>query len=73
MKVVVSAWIGSNNLGDEIIYMALLAQLESIGIGRQDVTAVSMDLAGTQARFSTLAVGNFDLLGQIRAISKADA
>lgn len=50
MKVVISAWIGSNNLGDELIYKALLAQFESIGIGRQDVTAVTMDVSGTQAK-----------------------
>ena len=72
MKAVVSAWIGSNNLGDELIYKALLAQLESIGIGRPDVTAVTVDVEGTQAKFSTQAVGSFDLLGQIRAIFQAD-
>ncbi len=72
MKAVVSAWIGSNNLGDELIFMALLRLLDELGISRDDVTAITLNVKGTRETFGTRAVGHFDFLGQMQAIRQAD-
>lgn len=72
MKAVVAAWIGSNNLGDELIFKALLSQLDKIGISRKCVTAVSIDARRTTSTFSVNAVSHTDLLSLLSALKRAD-
>ncbi|MCG9545949.1 polysaccharide pyruvyl transferase family protein [Vibrio sp. Isolate33] len=67
-----SAWIGSKNLGDELIFKVLLEQLEVLGISRKDVVAITLDPNRTRKTFGTQSVGHRDILGQLIAIRQGD-
>src|SRR5688572_2849834 len=70
MRVLVAAWVGSTNLGDELIFAALVRKLRARGV---DVTAVSVDPAATTAAHGVAAVAHSDLNGLWRALSECDA
>jgi polysaccharide pyruvyl transferase CsaB len=67
MHVVVAAWVGSTNLGDELVLAGLLALLRSRGVS---VTAVSVDPEATRREHGTAAVAP---AGAAAAIARADA
>jgi polysaccharide pyruvyl transferase CsaB len=46
MRATVAAWVGSENLGDELVFAALARQLADRGVS---VAALSVDPAGTEA------------------------
>ena len=70
MRVLVAAWVGSTNLGDELIFAALVRKLRS---GGADVTAVSVDPAGTRRDHGVEAVAHTDLGAILRVTGEADA
>lgn len=72
VRVVVSAFLGTDNLGDELIFACLLERLEAMGVGREQVCAVSTAPAITIERFGVRAVSELDLLATKRAIEGAD-
>ncbi|HUF31684.1 MAG TPA: polysaccharide pyruvyl transferase family protein [Acidimicrobiales bacterium] len=67
-SALVAAWVGSTNLGDELVYAALAAKLAARGVA---VTAVSTDPAATVATHGGAAVGQWDLRGLARATGAA--
>jgi polysaccharide pyruvyl transferase WcaK-like protein len=67
MKVLVAAWVGSTNLGDELVFAGLCALLRGRG---HDVTAVSVAPEATQRVHGVAAVAPAALL---RAVQEADA
>lgn len=69
MRVLVSAWVGSTNVGDELVFQALLAKLRARGA---DVTVTSLDPAATEARFGVEAVPFRALRTGARAARDAD-
>ena len=69
MRVLVSAWIGSTNLGDELIFRALVARLRERGIRP---TAVSIDPAKTRREHGVEAVNHTNLPGIWRELRRAD-
>lgn len=69
MRVLVASWLGSTNLGDELVFAGLLAHLRELGA---EVTAISVDVAGTEAQHGVRAVRDRDLLGVLRAARSAD-
>lgn len=72
LRVVVSAFLGTDNLGDELIFACLLERLAALGVERDQVCAVSTDPAVTIDRFGVRAVAELDLLDTKRAIEGAD-
>ncbi|MGI8757697.1 MAG: polysaccharide pyruvyl transferase family protein [Acidimicrobiales bacterium] len=70
MRVVVAAWVGSTNLGDELVFRGLCDQLSGLGAS---VTAVSLAPGATRAVHGVDAVGHHDLAGLVRAVRRADA
>ena len=67
MRVVVAAWVGSTNLGDELVLAGLLQLLRGRG---WEVTAVSVDPSTTAREHGIAAVG---AAGAPAAIARADA
>jgi len=72
LKIVVAAWIGSRNLGDELIFHALVKFLVESGIPRADITAISTDPARTERTFGVHAVSHVDLPALLRAMRSCD-
>lgn len=65
-----AAWVGSTNLGDELVFCGLCRRLADLGAG---VTAVSVDPAATRAAHGVAAVDHRDVAGLVRATRQADA
>lgn len=70
MEVLVAAWVGSTNLGDELVFAGLRRRLAALGA---NVTAVSVDPAATRDVHGVAAVDHRDLPGLVRATRAADA
>jgi polysaccharide pyruvyl transferase CsaB len=70
VRAVVAGWIGSTNLGDELVYDALAAKLRARGV---DPVAISVDPDGTRATHGTRAIPATDPVRQWRAAGLADA
>jgi polysaccharide pyruvyl transferase CsaB len=70
MKVLVTAWIGSENLGDELVFSGLLRRLRTAGVA---VTAASIDPPATTAAHGVEAVPATDPRAVFTAIGHADA
>lgn len=70
LRVVVSAWLGAGNLGDELIFSSLLARLRRHDVA---VVGVSLDPAATTALHRIGSVGHGDLRRVRRALRRADA
>jgi len=68
-RVVVAGWIGSTNLGDELILAGLLDHLRELGAV---ATAISRDPGATRASHAIDAVRDRDLRAVRRAIRDAD-
>ncbi len=69
MRVLVSAWIGSTNLGDELIFRSLVSRLHERGVRP---TAISIDPARTRQDHEIEAVNHVDLPGIWREVRQAD-
>ena len=69
MKVLVAAWVGSTNLGDELVFAALARQLAGLGA---EVTAISIDPAATRAIHGVGAVDHRNLAALVLAARRAD-
>jgi polysaccharide pyruvyl transferase CsaB len=63
--VVVAGWTGTENLGDELLLRALLAMLETRGVG---ATVVSRDPESTRAMHRVDAIGLGDVRGLVRSL-----
>ena len=70
MRAVVAGWIGSTNLGDELVYAALAAKLRERGV---DPVAISLDPVATAACHGTAALAASSPVRQWRATGRADA
>ena len=68
LDVVVAGWVGSTNLGDELVHAGVHRLLDDTGLGER-VTVVSQDPAATHATFGGGAVSP---AGAARAIARAD-
>lgn len=69
-RVLVAAWVGSTNLGDELVFAGLRAKLADRGA---HVAAVSLDPAATAATHGVQAVDHRDVAGLVTAAGEADA
>lgn len=63
MRVLVAAWAGSTNLGDELVLAGMLRQVDAVGL---QPVVVSVDPAGTRAVHGVEAVPPSALLGELR-------
>lgn len=72
MRVVVAAWVGSNNLGDELIFRALLDLLSKHGVPRGQVTAISKDPEKTAKLFHVKSIWHFNAMAIAGAVKSAD-
>ncbi|GGI05893.1 polysaccharide pyruvyl transferase family protein [Egicoccus halophilus] len=70
MKVLVAGWIGSTNLGDELVFAGLRALLRPSGV---QLSAISVDPGATRRDHGVGAVGHLDAPTLVRAIDEADA
>ena len=70
MRVLVAGWIGSTNLGDELVFAGMRELLERRGIRP---VAVSQDPAATRTDHGVNAVSGIDPYALTRAIGQADA
>ena len=70
MRVLVAGWIGSTNLGDELVFAGLRRLLAEQGA---QVAAISRDPAATRRLHGVGAVADTDVAGLWRAIGSADA
>jgi polysaccharide pyruvyl transferase CsaB len=70
VRVVVSAWSGSTNLGDELVLAGLLRLLDTAGIG--DIVVLSVDPDVTRRRFGVRALGLRPVGRTARLIAGAD-
>jgi polysaccharide pyruvyl transferase CsaB len=69
MRVLISAWAGSSNLGDELIHASLVGKLRRRGC---TIASVSVDPAGSRSTHRVGAVGDRDPIGIWRAVGEAD-
>jgi polysaccharide pyruvyl transferase CsaB len=69
-RVLVSGWVGANNIGDELIFRSLAHKLQERGVR---VQAMSTDPAATQQLHGVEAVGWYDIPAVVRAVAKCDA
>lgn len=69
-RVVVAAWVGSTNLGDELVFAGLCRKLAARGAA---VCAVSVDPAATRAAHGVAAVDHRDVGGVLAVVGEADA
>ena len=69
-RVLVAAWVGSTNLGDELVFTGLRAKLTARGA---TVSAVSVDPPATAAAHGVQALDHRDLVGLINTVGDADA
>lgn len=65
-----AGWIGSTNLGDELVFAGLRRRLAAAGAR---VAAISLDPAATRTAHGVGAVAHTDLPGLWRAVGTADA
>lgn len=65
----VNAWVGSSNLGDELVFRALRAKLTALGVG---TSVTSIDPASTRRDHDVESVGHDDAPGLWRATGRAD-
>ncbi len=70
MKVLVAAWVGSTNLGDELVFAGLRRQLAALGA---EVGVISVSPEATAGVYGVEAVGHRDVAAQARALREADA
>jgi polysaccharide pyruvyl transferase CsaB len=70
MRVLVAGWIGSTNLGDELVFAGLRRLLHDRGV---DVAAISTDPSATRSLHGVGAVDHTDVAGLVRAVGQADA
>jgi polysaccharide pyruvyl transferase CsaB len=70
MRVLVAGWIGSTNLGDELVFAGLRAKLAARGA---EVVAVSEDPAGTARAHRVAAVAGRNPAAVLAAAGRADA
>lgn len=64
-STLVAGWVGSTNLGDELLYRSLRDQLRERGA---DPVAISTDPAATAREHGTAAVGHLDVPGWWRTV-----
>lgn len=69
MRVLVAAWAGSTNLGDELVLAGLLGQLRSRGM---TPTVLSVDPEGTRRTHGVDAVTGSDPRAVLAAVGRAD-
>jgi polysaccharide pyruvyl transferase CsaB len=69
-EVLVASWLGSTNLGDELLFRALLRRLRPYA---DSVTAVSVDPDRTEEVHRVATVGHADVTGLVGAVGRADA
>jgi polysaccharide pyruvyl transferase CsaB len=69
VEVFVSAWVGSTNLGDEMVFRAMVAKLQSLGAS---VTAASLDPADTARVHDVRAIRHTDLPGVVSALASTE-
>ena len=69
-RVLVGSWLGSTNLGDELLFRALERRLRPYA---DAVTAISLDPSATRRRHGVAAVGHRDVRGLVRAAGATDA
>jgi len=69
MKLLVAGWIGSTNLGDELVFLGLRHLLAPYGA---QLCAVSVDPPATRAQHGVGAVGHLDVPTLVRAVDEAD-
>lgn len=69
-RVLVAAWVGSTNLGDELVFAGLRAKLAARGA---HVAAVSVDPDATAVTHGVQAVDHRDVAGLVAATGQADA
>ncbi|HVL98469.1 MAG TPA: polysaccharide pyruvyl transferase family protein [Egibacteraceae bacterium] len=69
-RVLVAAWVGSTNLGDELVFAGLRRKLVARGVA---VAALSVDPRGTAATHGVQALDHRDLGGLVHAVGEADA
>ncbi|MFA9446158.1 polysaccharide pyruvyl transferase family protein [Egicoccus sp. AB-alg6-2] len=70
MRVLVAGWVGSTNLGDELVFSGLRTLLAPYGV---QVSAISVDPPATRAAHGVGAVGHLDAARLLRAVGEADA
>jgi polysaccharide pyruvyl transferase CsaB len=70
VRVLVAAWIGSTNLGDELVFAGTRQLLAERGV---EVCAISVDPTGTRSDHGVGAVSHTDLPGLVTAAGGADA
>ncbi|MFA9429636.1 polysaccharide pyruvyl transferase family protein [Egicoccus sp. AB-alg2] len=70
MNVLVAGWIGSTNLGDELVFLGLRQLLAPYGVR---IGAISIDPAATRDVHGVGAVGHLDVPTLLRAVAEADA
>lgn len=70
MRVFVSAWLGSENVGDELLFSVLRSRLAALGA---EVVAASKDPAATERQHGVRAVHHYDGWAIGRALYRADA
>lgn len=68
-RALVAAWVGSTNLGDELVFRGLRRQLGELGAA---VTAVSLHPAATRAAHGVEAIDHRDVPGLVLAARRAD-
>lgn len=70
-SVFVAAWVGSKNLGDELLFASLTRRLRELGCGRIVVPSVAVE--AMRALHGVEAVPHRDLRAQSEAIGSCDA
>lgn len=70
MQVFVAAWIGSNNLGDELIFRSLIRKLHAVGV--DDVIVPSRDPASTAAIHGVRAIDDLNPAAVLGAVGRSD-
>ena len=69
-SVLVTAWIGSTNIGDELVFSSLVTKLRARSV---DVVAVSLHPDATVRDHDVQAVGHRDAIALTRTLSSVDA
>ncbi len=69
-RAVVAAWVGSTNLGDELVFSVLRRLLADRGV---EAAVPSLDPVGTAAAHQVEAFGHLDPRGLRRHLQSADA
>lgn len=72
MKITIVAWIGSSNIGDDLILRSLITLLQGFDISLKDITAISSNPERTTAEFGVKSVGHLDFLAIHAAMRASD-